>query len=395
MSAGLQRLQSAPTGVTTSWEAEIGSIRVLFGQGRMCEAGEVIQALGCRRVLLVSDPGILAAGHVASLQTALEHADLQVSTFHHVSENPSTEQVEEGLACASPQRPDCVVALGGGSAMDCAKGINFLLTNGGQMADYWGFGRAKRPLLPAIGIPTTAGTGSEAQSFALISDSSSHRKMACGDPSARFRAVILDPTLLSSAPVQVAAAAGLDSVSHAIESYVSTRRNPISRMLARQAWQLLHRHLEGALTTDAATRRRGQVLLAAHLAGAAIEQSMLGAAHACANPLTAAFGITHGQAVALMLPHVVRFNAEVAAADYTELAIVSDLDLSRGGAEAVARRIEELRRGANLPEHLHELGVAKAEIPALAAAATREWTCRFNPRPASQRELESLYDSAF
>jgi len=381
--------------VPTSWEAEIGPVRVLFGQERIRETGAVVQALGCRRVLLVSDPGIRAAGHLENLQTILDRAELQVTIFDKVAENPTTEQVEEGLAFAAPQRPDCVVALGGGSAMDCAKGINFLLTNGGRMADYRGFARASHPLLPAVGIPTTAGTGSEAQSFALISDSDSHRKMACGDPSARFQAVILDPTLLSSAPLQVAAASGLDAVSHAIESFVSTRRNPFSRILARHAWQLLHHHLDGSLTQEAAIEERGHVLLAAHLAGAAIEQSMLGAAHACANPLTAAFGITHGQAVALMLPHVVRFNSAVAADDYMELAVSCDLDTSTGGAATLADRIEEMRHRARLPERLRELHVAKGEIPALATAAALEWTARFNPRPVNQVELESLYESAY
>lgn len=278
--------------------------------------------------------------------------------------------------------------------MDCAKGINFLLTNGGQMTDYQGFGRATQPLLPAIGIPTTAGTGSEAQSFALISDSGSHRKMACGDPSARFRTVILDPTLLSSAPIQVSSAAGMDAVSHALESFVSTAHNPISQMLARQAWQLLQRHLDESFEPTAAVAVLGQVLLAAHLAGAAIEQSMLGAAHACANPLTAAFGITHGLAVALMLPHVVRFNAAVVAESYAELADAAHLDTINGGAEAIACRVEEMRHDAGLPERLRDLQVTKAEIPTLAAAAQREWTARFNPRPVSQKELESLYESA-
>ena len=395
MTDDLRHLQSAPTGVTRSWEAEIGATRVLFGQGRICETAGAVQALDCHRVFLVSDPGILAAGHLNSLEVALAEAEIQVSTFTHVDENPSTDQVEEGLAIAAAHRPDCFVALGGGSAMDCAKGINFLLTNGGQMSDYWGFGRATNPLLPGIGIPTTAGTGSEAQSFALISDSNSHRKMACGDPTARFRAVILDPVLLSSAPHLVAAAAGLDAVSHAIESFVSTQRNPISGMLARRAWQLLDEHLDDSLTPDATPEVRGHTLLAAHLAGAAIEQSMLGAAHACANPLTAAFGITHGQAVALMLPHVIRFNAEVAESEYAQLALEAGLDSSSGGGQALARRVEGMRQRAGLPGTLREMGVSKPEIPDLATAANLEWTARYNPRPVSQTELASLYESAF
>ena len=377
------------------WEADISTIRVVFGEGRVREVGNLVLDLECRRVLLVSDPGIRQAGHVGVAEEALQAAAVKVFTFDTVGENPSTREVEEGVEFAAPHQPDCIVALGGGSAMDCAKGVNLLLTNGGEMADYWGFGRAKTPLLPAIGIPTTAGTGSEAQSFALISDVENHRKMACGDHQARFRSVILDPGLLASAPTTVAAASGLDAVSHAVESFVTTRRNPVSDMLARKAWSLLESQLEEFLSDRASVQARGRVMLASHLAGAAIEQSMLGAAHACANPLTAAFGITHGLAVALMLPHVVRFNSAVVDDDYQKLADLADFPGNGDAGEAVARRIESMRAAAELPKHLQELGVSKAELPALAESAALEWTARFNPRPVSQAELLAIYEAAF
>lgn len=377
------------------WEADIGTIRIVFGEGRLREVGERVLDLECKRVLLVSDPGLRRAGHSRRAEEALQNAGVDAFTFDAVSENPTTREVAEGVAFAAPREPDCIVALGGGSAMDCAKGVNLLLTNGGEIADYWGFGRAEKPLLPSIGIPTTAGTGSEAQSFALISDAQNHRKMACGDHQARFRSVILDPGLLASAPPTVAAASGLDAVSHAVESFVTTRRNPISNLLARQAWALLERHLEEVFSGGATMETRGRVLLAAHLAGAAIEQSMLGAAHACANPLTAAFGVAHGQAVALMLPHVVRFNNEVVRDDYRELAELAAIQGNGDEAEQLARRIEALRASAGLRSRLRELGVCKAELPALAESAALEWTARFNPRPVSQTELLALYDAAF
>jgi alcohol dehydrogenase len=377
------------------WDAEIGSIRVLFGEDRCQEAGTLVDELGCRRVLLVSDPGIRQAGHLRRLQDNLTSCGLAVRTFDRVDENPTCRQVDEGVAEASPFAPDCIVALGGGSAMDCAKGINFLLTNGGRMADYWGFGRATQPLLPSIGIPTTAGTGSEAQSYALICDDATHRKMACGDSKARFRAVILDPNLTASAPHRVAAAAGLDAVSHAVETYVSTRRNPVSQMLALTAWKLLEPNLERSLEDGASAERRGKVLLAAHLAGAAIEQSMLGAAHAGANPLTAVFGITHGQAVSLLLPHVVRFNAEEAESGYLELMRAAGLESPGGAGETLAARIEQMRGHADLPSHLRQIGVSASELSDLAAAAALEWTGRFNPRPVGEPEFLALYETAF
>ena len=222
--------------MTSPWEAEIGSVRVLYGEGRYLEAAEVVTDLGCRRPLVVSDPGILAAGHLRRLESALIEAGHETLLYSEVSENPTSDQVEAGARFAAPHRPDCIVALGGGSAMDCAKGINFLLSSGGSMQDYWGFGLAQRDLLRSIGIPTTAGTGSEAQSYALITDAESHRKMACGDRRVKFRTVILDPTLLESVPGTVASTAGIDAVSHAVESFVSSTSTPISRMLSKKAW---------------------------------------------------------------------------------------------------------------------------------------------------------------
>jgi alcohol dehydrogenase len=278
--------------------------------------------------------------------------------------------------------------------MDCAKGINFLLTNGGRMEDYWGFGKAEKPLLPSVGIPTTAGTGSDAQSYALISQQGSHRKMACGDRGARFRVVLLDPVLLASAPREVVADAGLDAIAHAVETLVSRRRTPISTMLSREAWRQLDGAFETVLSAAggdgagaAAADAWGRMLLGAHLAGAAIEASMLGAAHACANPLTARYGLVHGVAVALMLPAVVRFNAQQ----------VDDLyrQLLPGGGEALARRLEALGRLAGLPRGLAAAGVEEEALDELAARAADEWTGGFNPRPVAVDELLELYRAAF
>ncbi len=174
-----------------SWEAPIGAVRVLFGRGRLAEIGEVTAGLGVRRPLVVSDAGLRAAGHPAMAEGALHAAGLETASWYEAAENPTAADVERGAAAAADHRTDCLVAIGGGSALDCAKGINFVFTNGGSMIDYRGYGKATRPLLPSVGVPTTAGTGSEAQSYALISDTETHEKMACGDPEASFRASLL------------------------------------------------------------------------------------------------------------------------------------------------------------------------------------------------------------
>lgn len=375
----------------SSWSADIGGIRVHTGPGALDLLGGLARELGGRRVLVVTDRGVRAAGHVDAALASLQQAGLAAEVFDGAEENPTSHHVDAGRRWAADFGADLLIGLGGGSAMDCAKGINFVLTNGGRMEDYWGTGKAPKPMLPSIGVPTTAGTGSEAQSYALISHPETHQKMACGDRKARFREVILDPRLAASAPRQVAATAGIDAVAHAVESHVTRRGNPVSRMLSREAWRLLAASLETALSSPEDPDAAGDTLLGAHLAGAAIEASMLGAAHACANPLTAEFGVVHGVAVGLMLPHVVRFNGE--AGDVADL--YRDLQGGTGDPAALAAWIEDLRATAGLPAHLHDCGVDAASLPRLAEDAARQWTAGFNPRPTGKAALLSLYEAAF
>ena len=282
--------------------------RVVYGPGTLARLGELARELGAHRPLLVTDPGLEAAGHPQRAIAALQDADLEPVLFDGVEENPTSRVVEIGVEVARRGGIDFIIAIGGGSSMDAAKGINFLLTNGGRMSDYMGFGKATKPMLPSLGVPTTAGTGSEAQSFALIANEQTHLKMACGDRKAAFRAAILDPEVTVSQPRGVTAVTGIDALSHALESYVCTRRNPLSQAFAREAWRALEQNFDRVLRNPHDLEARGAMQLGANFAGAAIEASMLGACHACANPLTAHYGLTHGIAIGILLPHVLRFN---------------------------------------------------------------------------------------
>jgi alcohol dehydrogenase len=279
--------------------------------------------------------------------------------------------------------------------MDCAKGINFILTNGGRMADYKGFGKAARPMLPSVGVPTTAGTGSEAQCYALITDESSHLKMACGDKKAAFRVAILDPEVTLTQPRTVTAVTGIDAIAHAIESFVCTKANPFSRMCSLAAWRHLEPNFERVLDEPADLSAREAMLVGAHFAGMAIENAMLGVCHSCANPLTAHYGITHGVAVGLMLPHVIRFNAPAADPFYAELVAVNGLLNGEPAGEVLAKRVGELARAAGLPGSLKECGVSESILPLLAHEANQQWTARFNPRPVTEAEVEAIYRSAW
>ncbi len=360
--------------------------RVVFGAGRLAELGTIARAQGASRVLLVTDPGLVAAGYVDRGAALLRDAGLTVTIFDGVEENPTTKHVAAGVEVARERSIDFLVGLGGGSSMDCAKGVNFIVANGGRMADYWGVGKASKPMLPMIAVPTTAGTGSEAQSFALISDPVTHQKMACGDAKAACRVAILDPDLTLTQPPHVAAAAGIDAVAHTVETAASTNRNAVSLEFTRQAWNRLEASFERAMSDRTDASARAGMLLGAHLAGAAIEHSMLGAAHACANPLTARLGIRHGVAVGVMLPHVVRFNAREGDNPYRDLC---------PDAGQLADRLEAMLEAVRLPQRLRDCKVPEELLDDLAEEAAKQWTAGFNPRPVGKADLLRVYRTSF
>ena len=373
--------------------------RVVFGANSLVRLGDLARGLGFERTLLVADPGLVSAGHADRATSVLANAGIEVVGFHEFDANPDSRMVEAGRVAAASRAIDSLVALGGGSSLDCAKGINFVLTNGGSMRDYRGFGKAAQPMLPAIGVPTTAGTGSEAQSYAIISDAATHQKMACGDPKAAFRIAVLDPALTITNPRAVTAIAGYDALSHAVESFVTSGRTPGSDLFSREAWRLIEANYERVLGSPADMAGRSAMLLGSHLAGIAIEHSMLGATHACANPLTKRYGTTHGLAIAVMLPHVVRWNAESVGDRYGELLRVAGhgdgLVDRRWAGERLAARLEALAGLAGLPSTLRDVGASHDDLQGLAADAAAEWTGTFNPRQFDAAAALSLYERAY
>ncbi|HMJ65747.1 MAG TPA: iron-containing alcohol dehydrogenase [Candidatus Binatia bacterium] len=375
--------------------------RLVFGVDSLEKLGEFGTELGFKKVLLVTDPGIVQAGHAERAAKILKSAGLAVTIFDNVEENPTTKCVAECVEAARKAKIDAFVAIGGGSAMDTAKGCNFILTNGGRMQDYWGTGKATKPMLPLIAIPTTAGTGSECQSFALIADEKTHEKMACGDPKAAAKIAILDPKLTLSQPRRVTACTGIDAIAHVVETAVTKRRNAFSLMCAHEGFKLTVPNLPRIFADPDDLEARGRMQLGAAFAGLAIENSMLGAAHAAANPLTAHYGIVHGQAVGMMLPHVVRFNGKEPAAlkAYAELASAPEIACVSDGLEealdALVKWLDMLLDLAEMPRALADCGVEPSMIPTLAKEAAKQWTATFNPRAISADDFVELYRAAF
>lgn len=368
--------------------------RFVFGEGTVSRLGELAASFRPRCVLVVSDRGIMEAGHDATALNSLHEAGLEVASFHDFAENPTSAMVDAGVRRAAEVQPDLLVGLGGGSSMDCCKGINFVYSCGGTIHDYQGVGKATCDMLPMIAIPTTAGTGSEAQSFALISDAETHAKMPCGDPRAACRVAILDPELTITQPAMVTALTGIDAISHAIETYVTKRRNPISTTYSRRAFGMLAQGFSRVLREPNDLEARSLMQLGACFAGMAIETSMLGAAHATANPLTARHDITHGQAVGLMLPAVIRMNGAEHADWYAEL--LREVDPTAPVDEAperLAAMVTSWLREAGLATSFDELSIPSSGIDSFVEDALRQWTGTFNPIPLDAARTRQLYGS--
>ena len=374
--------------------------KLVFGDGVSLASGELAKELGLKHVLLVTDRGLVEAGHVEVVRESLSEAGINVTLFDQVIENPTTDCVEKAKQAASEAGVDSFIGLGGGSSMDTAKGANFLLTNGGRMHDYWGVNKATKEMLPLIVIPTTAGTGSECQSFALISDSKTHQKMACGDSKAAAKIAILDPGLTLSQPENVTVCTGIDAIAHAVETAVTNKRNKLSTLFSEESFKLLLPNFTKVLNQPNDISARGSMLLGAAMAGCAIEASMLGAAHSLANPLTAHYNIVHGQAVGMMLPYVVRFNSEIEECRgvYVNLMKVAQIECENESADEVNNLVAyllNLLQQTGLPIRLRDVIADKSELKVLAKEASAQWTAGFNPRLVGEIEMEKIYIDAY
>ena len=270
--------------------------------------------------------------------------------------------------------------------MDCAKGINFLLTNGGTIADYWGVGKATRAMLPMIAIPTTAGTGSEAQSFALIADERTHQKMACGDRKAMPAAAILDPELTVSQPAHVTADTGIDAISHALETWVTNRRNAVSTLFSQEAWRLLSANFRPRARQPGRSRSPRR-----HATRRLLRRNRNREFHARRGPFLrqSPHGALQRRAWRRRGHHAA--GRDSLQCDLRWAASTDELAGSRDGAETLACRVESLLQRAALPTRLSQYSIPQDVLPELAREASRQWTAQFNPRPVDENDLLEIY----
>ena len=357
----------------------VNTARIVFGAGAVRDAGLEVKALGCGRALVVTDRPLRERTDVCErVATAL--GPRQAGVFDGVLPDAVAEVVDRGTEVARQLGTDCLVSVGGGSAIDTAKGIALCLALGGGIRDHQGTQILSRRALAHVAIPTTAGTGSEVSVYAVIKDERSKQKLHYMDERLIPDVALLDPTLTLSLPPRLTAATGFDALSHAVEAYTSRNTGPLSDAQALHAARLIARSLVRAVERGDDLDARADMLVAANLAGAAMSNAGVGLAHAVAHALGAGHGVHHGTANALMLSHVVRFNAEVVGARYQELAdAMGAADTGQACAELLAR--------CGLPTRLRDVGVAEADLGPLAEAAVADAAMPYNARFAGDPDL--------
>jgi 1,3-propanediol dehydrogenase len=370
---------------------------IIFGHNALSQVGQCAARLGGEHVLVVTDPGIVAAGWLDAALTYLKSEDLNYVVFDNVVSNPRDYQVAQGAGLYQQKNCDVIIALGGGSPMDVAKGVAVLATNPGEIRDFVGCNLIGQPIPPLICVPTTAGTGSDVSQFAVIADHQKKVKMTILSRAIMADISLIDPNLLRTKSTEMIAATGMDALTHAIEAYVSSLAWPLTDPHAIHAIELVFKHLVTAAQTKQSSALEGMAIASLE-AGIAFSNAILGAVHALAHPLGGLYDLHHGLVNAILLPVVVRRNIEHATPKFAKIANAMGIE-TRGvpieeAALEVPRRIEGLIEAVGLPNRLSQVGVVAQDISDLAKHAEEDLCMLTNPHCYPAEEIESMYREA-
>jgi alcohol dehydrogenase class IV len=371
---------------------------LIAGPGSITRLGEIAAARLGTRVALVTDAGLVKAGVAAPALRSLDEAGIAVDVFDGVVADPPEDVVLAAVAQARAFGADSVIGFGGGSSIDVAKLVALLAWGGENLGEIYGVGLVKGPRLPLLVVPTTAGTGSEVTPISIVT-TGTHEKKGVVSPVIIPDIALLDPDLTLGLPPHVTAATGIDAMVHAIEAYTSTspNNNPMSRALAREALRLLGRNIERVVHHGQDREAREAMLIGSMLAGQAFANSPVAAVHALAYPIGGHFGVPHGLSNALVLPHVLRFNASACELHYGELASCAFPDLDgRATGAAFADALAALSARLGLPHRLREVGVPREALPMMAEDAMRQTRLLVNnPRPLALDDARAIYEAAW
>ena len=364
----------------------------LIGAGCLADALERLRGYGFKRALLVTGHHAHLDALRARMVERLGALGMSCVVYSGVKPNPDTQNVEQGLALLREHDCDVVISLGGGSPHDCAKGIALVATNGGRIQDYEGLDRSAKPQLPLVAINTTAGTASEMTRFCIITDESRHVKMAIVDQHTTPIFSVNDPELMLDMPADLTAATGMDALTHAIEAYVSIAATPITDACALKAVSLIGQYLRRAVADGHDLEAREQMVYAQFLAGMAFNNASLGYVHAMAHQLGGMYDLPHGVCNAVLLPHVQAFNASVASARLSDVALA--LGASVADAASALTAIRVLAADVGIPAGLAQLGVKVEDIPLLAQNALKDACGLTNPLAANQDQIMAIFRAA-
>jgi len=371
---------------------------IIFGRGAVAQVGESAQRLGARKVFVVSDPGVAAAGCLDKVLSALADVGLATEVWTGVSPNPRDREVALGAARYVETGCDAIVGAGGGSAIDVSKAVATVVTNGGEIADYEGIDKITRPLPPMVAVPTTAGSGSEASQFSIIVDTRRRLKMAIISKSLIPDIAICDPLLLATMPHRLTADTGMDVLTHAIEAYVSLAATPLTDVHALAAMRLVARNLPASVASQTDADAKTAMAMASLQAGLAFSNAILGAVHAMTHPLGGYLDMPHGAANAILLPYVMRFNLISSIDRYGDIAQAlggKTEDKTRREAAGLAiDLVTQLAVDVGIPRTLADLGLTEEPIPHLAASACQDACLITNPRDLGQEEIEDIFRAA-
>ena len=373
--------------------------KIISGIGSTAEIIKELNAINAKKVLLITDPGLVQAGIAQQVVEMLKQAAVEVEIFDAVEPDPSIQVATKAAEMAKNVKANVLIALGGGSAIDTAKSAALLVTNGGYLKDYAGVNKVVKPILPLIAVPTTAGTGSEVTIFAVMSDPDKQEKFTISSALIAPAVAVLDPLLTLKLPPSVTAFTGMDALTHAIEAFTSSIAQPPTDALALSAIKLVLKHLPVAVGRGDNIKARDGMLQASLLAGIAFNNAFLGLAHAIASPLGGHFHVPHGLANAVMLPYVMEYNLPTAVRRYAEIGCALGLqavgDTPRAVAEKTVAAITQLARDINIPEKLSNIGAKEELLPLVARDALKSIQLKFNVRNASEKEILALLQKAY
>lgn len=370
---------------------------IIVGKGSLARLPEAAEKLGGKHGFIISGPHLNKMGIVASCSESLENAGIKVDAYTETEGNPSVETVEKAAAAFCKSGADFIIALGGGSPMDVAKAVGVVARYGGNITEYEGGDRVPGDIIPLIAIPTTAGTGSEVTAFSVITDHSRNYKLTVFSYKLIPAYAILDPELLTTAPVSVAAACGIDAMVHALEAYISKDASPFSDAMAEKALELIGKNIRRYVADRTDIEAAEAMITGSLFAGIAFSWARLGDVHAMSHPVSAYFDVPHGVANAILLPTIVEYNALADRGKYLKLFNYISLTLA---SEAefepfmLVDLLTELNEQLGIPGSLGEVGVTADKFDAMADDAMKSGNIAVNPRSTTKKDVLSLYEKA-